>query len=257
MLLEGPDGWTREVALYGFPPIEEEEYVAGTYTTWLDEYHGDEFGAAVGLSSDWLLVGAPGHAVGLATGQGAVFAYRLGDAALGESCENQLDCLSGHCEDEMCCVDRCGWREECVEGACTGLPVLDSGMPDSRLPDAGMDASLDAADTRDAGGDPDSGRADSGRADSGRPDSRAPDAGRPDSGLSDSGADTPPSPRDGSAVSAAGAPDSGSEARHVRYGCSAVRSESAPQWWFYLLGAICCIRRRRPVRPRSTAEVER
>ncbi len=102
-----------------------------------DSAASDRFGSAVSLSSDGLLVGAPGKSFELGTDIGAAYVVRL-KGLVGQSCVGTSDCAGGlSCMDNVCCKSACGGVcEVCsaVKGAtqngtCTPLPANGSPQP--------------------------------------------------------------------------------------------------------------------------------
>jgi hypothetical protein len=85
------------------------------------------FGSAVGLSGDWMIVGAELES-GTASRQGAAYAYQLlGD--LGAACETNAECGVGHCVSGVCCDAACDEPcAECPMGQC--LPITSGSRGD-------------------------------------------------------------------------------------------------------------------------------
>jgi len=93
----------------------------------------DEFGAALAISGDTVLVGAT---QGGTVNRGAVYAFVLGKQ-LGERCAAGAECLGGHCADGVCCESDCsGSCDACSraaggaqDGRCLPLPAGSPGSP--------------------------------------------------------------------------------------------------------------------------------
>jgi hypothetical protein len=89
------------------------------------------FGSAVGLWSDWMIVGAPLE-TGTASRQGTAYAYRL-LRDLGAACEANAECGDGHCVSGVCCDAAC--EEPCAEcpmGQCRPITSGSRGDPACR-----------------------------------------------------------------------------------------------------------------------------
>jgi hypothetical protein len=73
------------------------------------------FGHGVAISSNTLVAGAPGAAVGQVKEQGTAFVYFRAGAS-GDPCSGGADCANGFCSDGVCCDQAC-------DGACDSCSV--------------------------------------------------------------------------------------------------------------------------------------
>ncbi len=80
---------------------QQAELIAG------DGAASNYFGTRVAVSGPTTLVGAPGHAVGGNSSQGAAYVF-VSSGQNGASCAAATDCLSGFCTDGVCCNSACG-----------------------------------------------------------------------------------------------------------------------------------------------------
>ena len=156
-------GATVVVGAYGADgastPEQGAAYVyARSGTTWSEQSRleandgtsGDQFGDAVSLAGDTLVVGAPRDDVGGKNNQGSAYAFVVA-SALGDGCATGVECASGLCADGVCCDAACGAVcEACtaakkgsgIDGACSFVAA--SSDPDDEC-GVGAEQSCDGA----------------------------------------------------------------------------------------------------------------
>lgn len=138
-----------------------------------------EFGAALAVTGETLIIGAPGYEPnpnGTGAGHGAVFGMDFNTDVLGQAEAQECD-VTRECITSECFVGRCVGGVICQQTAMAALcPAAECRFGVCLSPpDAGTDAGVDA-------GTPDAGTPDAGTPDAGERDAGTFDAGRPDAG---------------------------------------------------------------------------
>jgi MYXO-CTERM domain-containing protein len=143
VLVGAPDDGTREsgIGLLAAPGAAYLFMRSGS--TWTAQQkltapggHPMDFGRAVALSADTLLIAAPLDDIESQKDQGSAYAFLTGQG-IGDSCSTGADCISRYCSDGRCCDRACdGPCDACSvaagagrDGECALLRAGDEGSP--------------------------------------------------------------------------------------------------------------------------------
>jgi len=82
-----------------------------------DWQNNDQFGSALAVLNDTVVVGAPNED-DVFQGMGSAYVFRILSGGNGQACTSSVDCLSGFCSDGRCCNSACnGPCDACAVGA--------------------------------------------------------------------------------------------------------------------------------------------